>query len=630
MTKYVSSALFVHTPDTGHFSQRLQENAQGVAVTPVLFDDLMQKPMPLLEGVEHIVVSGGLGVIKAILRLSVKYGFSVGLVPAEGQKTLVRFYDLPKDSDSAIDLALQADGQVMDLILCNDNVMLFKAIVGRIPALDMPADLGPFKITKMSLQRLSKMQLHGFDIQTNGEKQLKTAACGCMIIQRHRGISANKLMPRDSSFNDGMISTVVSAPFSVLQYLKFLRQLLRPVDQRGPVPATIGYIKSKQISIDSETEKNVYIDGKQATQTPLHCETLPEAIQINIGKGLREKTKAKPAREQILVDNLPQGKELVKARRNNKVPLFSYASEDRFKDLFISLRDDAKIDMNYLVLMVLSTLLATLGLYLDSASVIIGAMLLAPLMAPIVSMAMGILRNDIRMMHMSRDKIIVGIFIALLASTLVTLLFPHKPVTGEMQARLNPTLLDLGVAIISGIAAAYSKSFKEIVQSLAGVAIAVALVPPLSVAGIGIGRLDLNFFGQAFLLFTTNLIGIIMAANFIFRFLGYSAAIRNKRNFGLVLVSSVLIAIPLYLSYNQIVEKRIYEKSWQKERFLVNGKYIIVKKASVNPQGNKQVVLMDILARDLLTRGDLTAFKHKVETNFDKKPTIRANIIYIP
>ena len=143
---------------------------------------------------------------------------------------------------------------------------------------------------------------------------------------------------------------------------------------------------------------------------------------------------------------------------------------------------------------------AAVGLFLDSAAVIIGAMLLAPLMTPIVSLAMGVLRGDHSLQKNSAIKIIVGVVIALLASACFSLLFPHKPVTSEMLARINPTLLDLAVAVLSGIAAAYAKSYREIIQNLAGVAIAVALVPPLAVAGIGIGNLDLSITLETFLI----------------------------------------------------------------------------------------------------------------------------------
>ena len=212
----------------------------------------------------------------------------------------------------------------------------------------------------------------------------------------------------------------------------------------------------------------------------------------------------------------------------------------------------------------------------------------------------------------------------------MSLTFPYKPVTAEMQARLNPSLLDLAVAVIAGIAGAYTKSYKEILQSLAGVGIAVALVPPLAVAGIGLGRLDLLFAWQAFLLFSTNLIGITLAAAYTFRVLGFSAAVRNKRGVALIAITMALIAIPLFLSYKQIVSKAELEKSWQTERFLVNGKYLIVREANLTNLKDKKVLYVNLLARDQLNRHDLAQFKRKIQGNFDKKLIVRANITYIP
>jgi len=274
-------------------------------------------------------------------------------------------------------------------------------------------------------------------------------------------------------------------------------------------------------------------------------------------------------------------------------------------------------------------MLATIGLYLNSSSVVIGAMLLAPLMAPIVSLAMGLLRQDQKLLIKSAQKIVIGITIALCAAALVALLFPHKPVTNEMLARLSPSLLDLAVAIFAGVAGAYTKSHKEILQSLAGVAIAVALVPPLAVAGTGLGRLDIDFFSQAFLLFSTNLVGIILAATLTFRVLGYSAVIKNKRNVGIVMLMLALITVPLYFSYDDIVEKLVLEKSWTKERFLVNGKYLIVQKARLTHHKEKLIITMDILARERLTRADMDIFQKKIQENYSTKLIIRANIVYI-
>ncbi|MEE9537325.1 MAG: TIGR00341 family protein [Desulfobacterales bacterium] len=631
MTEYVTSALFVHTEDTTHLIKPLQNNSSGTRITPVAFDALMQTPQKQLEGVAHVVVAGPLDVIKEILRLAMKHQFSIGIIPTKKQKHLIKFYDLPKNPSAAVELALRQDGQTMDLILCNGKIMLFKAAIGRIPFLDTPAKASWIQILLNSLRKFVSFRLYTFKFGTAGKKEIDTAASGCMILQHFRGSFASRLISHDHSFTDGMASLVISAPISIIEYVKLLRQALRSSKRYKKLPSSIGYIKSPQIDIESEIRLEVFIDDQHATHTPLHCEAIAKAVHVNVGKNLRvESSSTNASKEKIDINNLPRKKELFKAKKQKRIPFFSYASDERFHDLFPALREDARLNSIYLVLMVLSTMLAAIGLYLNSASVIIGAMLLAPLMTPIVSLSMGILRGNIELFKDSIGKIVFGILIALLSSALITFLFPHKPITDEMLARMNPTLLDLGVAIISGIAAAYSKSFKEIIQSLAGVAIAVALVPPLTVAGIGIGRWDFYIFYQAFLLFSTNLVGIIIAATYTFRILGYSAAVRSRGSIGVVFIFLVLISIPLYLTYFRIVEDRVFEQSWQKERFLVNEKYLIIRKASIFWRGDKRIILMEILAREPLTREDLTAFKKKIQANFNKKLIIRIKTFYIP
>jgi uncharacterized hydrophobic protein (TIGR00271 family) len=631
MAEYVAAALFVYTDDTKYLIDPVQNNSARTRITAVAFEAFMQTPQAQLEGIDHVVVAGSLEVIKEILRLSMKYHFSIGIIPTEKQKDLIKFYDLPKNPTDAAELALRWDGQVIDLILCNGKILLFKATIGRIPLLDTPAKASWIRVLADALRKFVGFKLYTFKFSTAGKQKINTAASGCMILQHSRGSFASRLMSHDHSFSDGMISMVISAPISIIAYVTLLWQALRSSKAYNKLPSSIGYIKSPQIDIAAETPFDVLIDDEEITHTPLHCETIPKAVRVNIGKSLQDVSGSAAAAAEIIdIDNLPRENELLKAKRHKRIPFFSYASEERFQDLFPALREDARINSIYLVLMVLSTMLATVGLYLNSASVIIGAMLLAPLMTPIVSLAMGILRGNIDLFKNSIGKIVIGIIIALLSSALITFLFPDKPITEEMLARLNPTLLDLGVAIISGIAAAYSKSFKEIIQSLAGVAIAVALVPPLAVAGIGIGRWDFHFFYQAYLLFSTNLVGIIIAAIFTFRVLGYSAVVRSKRSLAVVFIFLILISIPLYLSYARIVDDRVFEKSWQHERFLVNEKYLIIRNASLFRRGDKRIILMDILAREPLDRSDLNTFKKKIQANFSKKLIIRINTFYIP
>ena len=629
MPEYVERALFVYSEDTARYIEQVRNNPFAIPITPASFTDIVQEPEALLADVDHVVVAGSLEVIKKVLRLSMEKGFSIGLIPTPEQRILQSGYGLPDQFGAALDLALQKDTQVMDVILCNDEILLFKAVIGRLPLLDSPRNIGPIRTVWEAMKKFAGLKLLAFNLTTSDAKKIETAACGCMIVQHHERSLASSLIAHDSSYNDGLISLVISSPSAIFDYLKFLGQVIWRKGKHIKVPKTIGFVKSSRITIETKRILDVVIDNEQVTQTPLQCETIPRAVRINVGESFRKKATTQPAQEKFKIDNLPAGRELQKAKEKT-IPFFAYASEDRFKDLFVALRVDARIDPAFLVLMLLSTMLATVGLYLSSSSVIIGAMLLAPLMAPIISLAMGLLRQDISMAKNSIGTIAVGMFIALLAASLITLLFPHEPTTPEMEARLHPTLLDLAVAIISGIAGAYTKSFKEIMQSLAGVAIAVALVPPLAVAGIGLGRGDFVFFSQAFLLFSTNLIGIVFAATFTFRILGFSPAVLGKRSIGFVAAVLILISIPLYMSYQQIVEKMTLERSWRHERFLVNDKYLIIKDADLIYINDREVLTMHVLAREPLDRSDLNQLEEKIQNNFKRDLIFRANITYIP
>lgn len=629
MSGFVQSALFVFSPEYEGLVERVTGNPHGAEITPVPLDSFLEETARFLAGHTHVVVSAPLPGVKSVLTLSREHGFSVGLIPARTQKVLRNRYNLPPDMESQTEIALCDDAQEMDLILINGQIMLFSATVGHIPVIGSSHLRSRTRLALRDLPGLFGLRLHTLSCRTGEGSRVETAACGCMLVQRHGNTLASRLVTRDSSMTDGMLSLVIAAPMSVVDYLRFLVECLGRRLRGKALPVSIGYIKTRSLEIETQVSDEAVVDGELRVPGPFRCEAKHRALRLNVGPALRTgNDDAAPGRERIDVRNLPAGRELSKAR-DRRIPLFGYASEERFRDLFLALRGDARIDATYVILMLLSTLLATVGLFLDSASVVIGAMLLAPLMAPIVSLSMGLVRQDDRLTIQSIKTILVGVALALCASAFFSLLITHDPVTAEMQARLRPSLLDLGVAILAGVAGAYTKSFREILQSLAGVAIAVALVPPLAVAGIGLGRGDLLFAYQAFLLFSTNLVGIILAAALTFRVLGYSPAVRNRRGMAVVLLLLALVSVPLYLSYQAIVETHAAEKSWQQERFLVGGKYLIVQKADLRRLLDHDVLYVDVLVREPLDRADLAEFKEKVRRYFSRRLVVRAKVIYI-
>jgi uncharacterized hydrophobic protein (TIGR00271 family) len=626
--EYVSSALFVYDESAASLLPTVTDNAFGTVVDTVPLADFHANPDQYTDMVKHLLVAAPLEDIKFVLEFAETRGLSIGLIPVARQKDLARYLDLPLEHSAALEIALRTNHQAIDLIRCNGHIMLFKAIVGWVPALDAEQGSGFWRALYSLFTKVLRLRLHRVRIRTGGGQVVTTGASGCVVTQHHVGDVVSRLIRKESSLQDGTVELVLTSPYSIVEYLKFLLQIFLPGLHSGKLPNGTGLIKSQSLEITTDTEKPVLVDGHIKLTTPLDCSCTQQALRLNVGPRLLGGSRKLSTKEILRVANLPHEKELASILGRH-IPFFSYASEERFRDLFVSVRADARIDSVYIVMMFLSTLLAAVGLYLDSAAVIIGAMILAPLMTPIMSMAMGLLRGDIALQKQSIGKIFLGIAIALFCSSMFSLLFPHKPVTDEIAARINPTLLDLAVAILSGVAAAYAKSHREILQNLAGVAIAVALVPPLAVAGIGIGTMNMAIFSQAFLLFLTNLIGIILAGALTFRVLGFSPVLRSKRGLMLVALSLLAIAVPLYLSYDDIVDNYVFEQRIVKDRFLVNGKYVMIRSAELGRIGDKRSLRMVLLAKEPLNRDDLGRLKEKIQLYFEEDLVVQTSVRYV-
>ncbi len=211
--------------------------------------------------------------------------------------------------------------------------------------------------------------------------------------------------------------------------------------------------------------------------------------------------------------------------------------------------------LGYYFLMSIAGVIATLGLLANSAAAIVGSMLLAPMMGAVLAVSFGALINNRRLISRASRTLILGIGIVVFVSILITLALGIETLTPEINARINPTLIDLGVAIAAGAAGAFVASHEDIADSLAGVAIAVALVPPLSVIGIGIALRNWELSTGAGLLFASNLAGMLFSALIVFTLLGYGSFKDSATQKGLLLVLLLLIvsAIPLTVSLGDLL-----------------------------------------------------------------------------
>ena len=161
-----------------------------------------------------------------------------------------------------------------------------------------------------------------------------------------------------------------------------------------------------------------------------------------------------------------------------------YVTPERAGIVRQEIADGSEPGIRFYILVVISTMIAGFGLAMNSTAVIIGAMLVAPLMTPIFGMALALIRSDAHLLGQATRAEIAGIVAAILMGVVLGKLYPALEPTPEMLARTQPQLFDLLVAIFSGFAGAYALVDEKISPALPGVAIATAIVPPLSNTGL--------------------------------------------------------------------------------------------------------------------------------------------------
>ncbi len=175
-----------------------------------------------------------------------------------------------------------------------------------------------------------------------------------------------------------------------------------------------------------------------------------------------------------------------------------------------SYKSDANLDEVFVILTIGASMIATLGLQANSAAVVIGAMVVAPWIMPLRASAFAVLIGDLNLLLGSLKTLFVGVVITIILSALLGEITDLPRLGSEVMDRTSPTLLDLGIAIVAGGMASYAKLRSDAISSLAGTAIAVALVPPVCVMGILLSYQHWNLALGAGLLFATNLLGILM------------------------------------------------------------------------------------------------------------------------
>ena len=295
-----------------------------------------------------------------------------------------------------------------------------------------------------------------------------------------------------------------------------------------------------------------------------------------------------------------------------------------------------------------SAVLATLGLLANSAAVIIGAMIVAPLMSPIISMSFGIVAGRMALSLRSLLTISTGTLLTIGLAFVFTELVGWKIAGSEIVARMRPSLLDLGVAVASGAAAAFAYTRPNVSSALAGIAIAVALVPPLCTVGIAlalghevaveVGLAQESFSARGpFLLFVTNLIGIVFAGGSVFYFQYFRRRTIAILKLAATLACLVVVVPPLgftmdnLLVRNQVYRGLIIEGDALISSLIPAAHFVRFTNLSVRIGQDEGVVLVrgDLVAPpDLITQDMMNALREKLSQRVAMPVVLEFGIIH--
>lgn len=246
---------------------------------------------------------------------------------------------------------------------------------------------------------------------------------------------------------------------------------------------------------------------------------------------------------------------------------FFKVSEERKQQIITEVSDGSVPGFRFYALLATASLIAAFGLISNSTAVIIGAMLVSPLMTPIIGMSLGFVIGMPHLVATSSRSVVLGVVLAIFFAALIGYLPLELTATPEMLSRTKPTILDLMVAVLAGFAGAYAMIDEKLSPALPGVAIATAIVPPLSNAGICLAFGSYSGAFGSFMLFFANFLSILLVAGATFMLSGLSpwwvsTSTKNlAKRYGVAIVGFIAVAVFLTYSLVGIVEERYLENT---------------------------------------------------------------------
>ena len=248
--------------------------------------------------------------------------------------------------------------------------------------------------------------------------------------------------------------------------------------------------------------------------------------------------------------------------------LFDFRDDTDHEETITDIKADIPFKGATAWILLFAVFVASIGLNADSTAVVIGAMLISPLMGPILGLGLSFALNDIETFKKSLINLGVMIGLSLFASFMFFYLFPLSDDTSELLGRIKPDIRDVLIAFFGGLALMVAKTKKGTISSVIfGVAIATALMPPLCTAGYGLAKGNFQYFGGAMYLFTINTIFIALAVFVVLKMLRfpmhkYANSKTRKRYATIATVLGIAVMIPAIITFIRVLEENRIERAF--------------------------------------------------------------------
>lgn len=242
----------------------------------------------------------------------------------------------------------------------------------------------------------------------------------------------------------------------------------------------------------------------------------------------------------------------------------SSAKVSNRKYLFDSVRSQTSFSNQYLLQLIFSTIITTLGLLTDNTVVVIGAMLISPLFWPVMGIALGIISPRGHLMRTSSFSLLKSVLMVTFFSYIITLVVPISDLSVEINSRINPNLIDLFIALATSIIGVLALYYPTISSSATGVAISISLLPPLCITGIGLAKGSNIIIGKSLLLFLTNIGAIVFTGVIVLWLLNIRPQKEEETKrftfgFAISFLLMIILSIPLSFYLRQTINQNTTE-----------------------------------------------------------------------